>query len=95
MKVRIGFVSNSSSSSFVIERDCLSDNQVIVIENHIKACMAYTPENKDWGWCNDDGNAWTITVVPTQVAGYTNMDNFDMKHLLKEIGVDKEDIRWG
>ena len=35
MKIRSGFVSNSSSSSFIIIKDKISDNQKDIIYNHI------------------------------------------------------------
>lgn len=34
MKIRSGFVSNSSSSSFVLDKDMLSDEQIHMIKNH-------------------------------------------------------------
>lgn len=35
MKIRTGFVSNSSSSSFVIKKDKLTRDQIYMIQNHI------------------------------------------------------------
>lgn len=87
-------MSNSSSSSFVIDRDCLSNNQVKIIQDHIVASKMYDPPDEDWGWGNDPGDAWTITVTDNEVAGFTSMDNFDMRHFLGEIGVDSNDISW-
>jgi len=37
LKVRTGFVSNSSSSSFVIDKKHLSKNQINLIHNHVAA----------------------------------------------------------
>ena len=34
MKIRSGFVSNSSSSSFVLDKDMLSDEQIEMLKNH-------------------------------------------------------------
>lgn len=36
MKLRIGFVTNSSSSSFTIAKSDLTDDQIEKIKNHIK-----------------------------------------------------------
>ena len=36
MKIRSGFVSNSSSSSFIIKKERLSNLQKFAIENHIE-----------------------------------------------------------
>ena len=39
MKIRNGFVSNSSSSSFVILKKYLSEEQIKKIKNHIEYCV--------------------------------------------------------
>ena len=36
MKIRNGFVSNSSSSSFIINKENLTPNQIERIKNHIE-----------------------------------------------------------
>ncbi len=36
MKIRAGFVSNSSSSSFIIKKEDLSESQIVLIKQHIE-----------------------------------------------------------
>jgi hypothetical protein len=79
MKIRIGFVSNSSSSSFVIPLHYISAFQLEQIKNH---------------GTQADGDAWGINVTETTVEGSTSMDNFDMHHFLYEIGVPEARVTW-
>jgi hypothetical protein len=102
MKIRNGFVSNSSSSSFMIPKRYVSEYQLELIENHIEKARkidpthdwpsecysGYTPS--EWGF----SDRWSITVDEDLVEGYTNMDNFDMNHFLQEIGIPADKIRW-
>ena len=88
MKVRTGFVSNSSSSSFVINKYYLSDYQIEQIKNHMKISKE---NNSDF---YDEMDAWSITENENSVRGYTSMDNFNMAEFLQEIGVAKEAIKF-
>jgi len=82
MKLRAGFVSNSSSSSFVIKRHNLSKNQINQIINHqtigAKLGLEYA-----------DDYPWSITLTDDEISGSTYIDNFDMFEFLDSIGVDK------
>lgn len=90
MKIRTGFVSNSSSSSFVIQRSRLSAYQLDLICDHIHYAkdldidMTYAEER----------DAWSIEKEPMCVRGSTTMDNFDMAEFLDKIGISEEDIEW-
>ena len=88
-KLRNGFVSNSSSSSFVISLDKITAKQLNKIFDHIELGQEMGLD------CAESHEAWTISVDDNNVTGYTFMDNFDMEEFLLKIGVDAEDIEWG
>ncbi len=97
MKKRIGFVSNSSSSSFIINKNDLSKKQITKIHNHIKEAKRMnnpknTPEGYDFQYGWDD--AWNIKETKYVIEGYTTMDSFSMDEFLIDIGIDDEDIGW-
>ena len=88
MKKRIGFVSNSSSSSFVIAKTALTEEQIESIKNHSTLGAEYgIPYGDEWGW--------TIEEDEHTIEGYISMDNFDMDEFLEKIGVDSNHIKWG
>ena len=84
MKIRNGFVSNSSSSSFVIQKQDITEEQIDKIKNHI----AYS-DKKGWDFGDDE---WEIYEDEECISGSTIVDNFNMKKFLKRIGVKK--IEW-
>jgi hypothetical protein len=91
MKLRNGFVSNSSSSSFVLSKHFVSEYQLEKIRNHIEVA-------KDEGWVEEKGGQlgwpepWDISENEHEVMGDTFMDNFDMEGFLERIGVPKKFI---
>jgi len=86
MKYRNGFVSNSSSSSFVIPLQYLNGLQIALIQNHI----AEAPKYGIYDACDED--EWSISVGSATIEGYTWMDNFDMEQFLTLIGVDMDKV---
>ena len=73
MKTRHGFISNSSSSSFVIrDSSILSKRQIEAIRDH-GIIAKY--------------DAWEIKEEFGTITGFTWMDNFDMEQYLTDIGV--------
>lgn len=76
MKIRSGFVSNSSSSSFVIDRKFVSQDMLDKICAHEDVASEY--------------DSWTIRVEDDEIFCSTIMDNFDLMGYVREIGIPKE-----
>ena len=102
MKIRKGFVSNSSSSSFVIHKYYLSNEQIEKIRNYVKVVEEYLEENPlseddcekpefDFSYC-DWG--WGIKEFDDFILGETSMDNFDFEEFFKFINVDINKVCW-
>jgi hypothetical protein len=90
MKVRTGFVSNSSSSSFMIDKYYLSQEQIDKIKNHIEVSKGM---DEDF-YNKDESDAWDITEEEKYIKGFTSMDNFDMYFFLEKIGINEKIVEW-
>ena len=88
MKIRLGFVSNSSSASFVINKRYLTTSQIFAIKNHYLDDSFVRHE-----YC-DSGDRWTIHEDEYEVRGSTCMNNFDMHEFFEKIGVNEEHVKW-
>ena len=106
MKVRNGFVSNSSSSSFVIKKEDLSDLQIYLIKNHLEVGKIldkhidfysddfegdYKPEPFVYFGFDD---RWKIEESDLAIGGSTWMDNFCMERFMRLIGVDRDKVNF-
>lgn len=90
MKIKIDYVTNSSSASFVIMKKHLTDIQIFLIKNHINVATAI---------CENEGGSfwetpWKINEYETHIECYTSMDNFDMLWFLDKIGINEEYIKY-
>jgi replication-associated recombination protein RarA len=86
MKTRQGFVSNSSSSSFILPLKYLNQEQLNAIINHAEEGRKLDLEYTDW--------EWDIEIEKDNLKGSTWMDNFDMRRFLTLIGVDTSKAKW-
>jgi len=82
MKIRNGFVSNSSSSSFVVEKKYLTEEQKDLIINHYHYVKEY-PELFSFSKRISDYDEWQITETETEIKGYTILNNFDMDEFFR------------
>lgn len=80
MKIRTGFVSNSSSASFVINKNDLSANQ-------IERLLDYPKSDK-----NEDG--WSVTDSGNTINGCTIMDNDAIDDFFIEIGINQDNVNF-
>ena len=87
MKIRNGFVSNSSSASFIINKYDISAKQLDQIIDHAEECEKYHMH------CGDS-DAWSIDSSGHVVEGKTWMDNFDMAEFFRHIGINPDVVRW-
>lgn len=88
MKIRYDFVTNSSSSSFVISKNVLSLRQMEIIKDHINYAKKHNLDNH---CCAED--AWNVYENENDINVWTIIDNFDMYSFLMKIGVKPEDIK--
>ena len=88
MKQRLGFVSNSSSSSFLLNKEMLSEHHIWQINHHIEEAERLYNEtlNEDLAWTNE-GDAWEVDDRNQVLRLYTDMDNFDMAAFLRAINI--------
>lgn len=89
MKIRTGFVSNSSSCSFSVRKDLITEVQAKALLNFCDF-MAHHPDFQldpafDC-WANEYDN-WTVHESPEYICMFTVMDNIDMLYFCYKLGI--------
>lgn len=89
MKVRKDFVTNSSSSSFIISKKYLDDDQIEAIRKHyfLGKKMGLVDDKWDYPYHIEENEDF--------ITGYIEMDNFSMESFLEKIEVNDRNIVWG
>ena len=86
MRTRSGFISNSSSCSFVISKDKLTKNQFLKAKHHL---VEETYNNELFL----EVTGWDCRERDTEYYFTTSIDNFCMISFLQAMGVKGEDMK--
>jgi len=88
MKVRVGFVSNSSSSSFVLQKEHVTPAQLKLIRNHIHKARKLNQElSKGDQFYVRDSDVWHLYETEKTLEGSHYIDNFDMEKYFRLLGL--------
>ncbi|MFW5752184.1 MAG: hypothetical protein ACOCW8_02480 [bacterium] len=101
MKIRRGFVSNSSSMSFVISLKDVTDDQVNKILNHVSHASqmlesgeldsSFRPRGR--GEFGGFFTPWSITCYEEYITGTSDLNNnFNMHDFFEKIGIDMDKV---
>lgn len=88
MKVRNGFVTNSSSSSFVIRR-CRENKLLEELVINYKDVYPLLDLGDKYGYDNFGYSAWDIDVSDEYITCNTPMDNFDLRSFAEDLGLSR------
>jgi hypothetical protein len=77
MKIRQGFVSNSSSTSFIASLSDLTAEQVFKLQK----------------WCSESDWTYEIDLDGNQIRGRTSMDNADIYDFLEREHINRNPVK--
>ena len=99
MKARTGFVSNSSSASFILDKTKLTEEQLEAIRHHTEYVYEHFKDEIEHEGCHHPATypyhdrfgcldyPWAIEEGDTWIRADTSMDNFCLDELLREIDI--------
>lgn len=88
MKIRFGFVSNSSSTSFYIPLQAVNEKQFQRLQEYAESD---NPAPTKEGWHD---SPWSIKKTRFFVVGTTSMSNGAMAQFLSKIRIPKDAVIW-
>jgi hypothetical protein len=89
MKTRLGFVSNSSSASFIVNKAYLTPAQSFIVEHHVDSAAK---SSMDWP---DEADGWIMEDNGTYYRFSTWMDNFALDEFFESMGIHIENYHSG
>jgi hypothetical protein len=95
MRVRQSFVSNSSSSSFILDAKKITAFQLFQLENYKEISKIYQSDYEedegDADYCYDT-NAWYVNNRGNTIELSTSQDTFDMEKYMESIDIPDDAI---
>jgi hypothetical protein len=94
MKVRVSFVSNSSSASFVIFKSRISPKQERALQDFETSARQFLDDLGESATYRSY-SGWEIKETPEAFEGNTVMDNLDIEEFLYHLGINNAKISEG